>query len=70
VGGTFVTKYDRSSMRLKRINDLGPANEYQAEEFAVNWNECSCVAPRSPTNLHRTVPRRINSHHVPSLHED
>ena len=55
------------SMRLKRISDLGPANEYLAEEFVEDLNERFHVAPRSPTNLHRSVPRKINLNHVLSL---
>jgi transposase len=58
------------SMRLKRISDLGPANEYLAEEFVEDLNERFHVAPRSPTNLHRSVPRRVNLNHVLSLQED
>jgi hypothetical protein len=55
------------SMRLKKISDLEPANEYLAEEFVEELNERFHVAQRSPTNLHRSVPRKINLNHVLSL---
>jgi hypothetical protein len=38
------------SIRLKRISDLGPANEYLAEEFVEDMNERFHISPRFPTN--------------------
>ena len=58
------------SLRLKRIIDLGSANEYLAEEFVEDLDERFDVAPRSPKNLHRSASRRINLNHVLSLQED
>jgi len=58
------------SMRLKGIKDLEAANEYLAEEFLEDLNERFGVSPRSPTDLHRRVPRKVNLKHVLSLQED
>ncbi len=58
------------SMRLKKIKALKAANEYLAGEYLEELNERFHVPPRSPVNLHRSVPRGVNLKHVLSLQEE
>jgi hypothetical protein len=58
------------SYRLQRPPHWSWFRRPMTDEFVEDLYERFHVAPRSPTKLHRGVPRRINLNHVLSPQED
>ena len=52
------------ALRLQRINTLKSANTYLEEEFLDELNARFHVTARSPSNLHRPLPRGVTLDHV------
>jgi transposase len=52
------------ALRLKKIKTLDVANGYLNNEFLDDLNERFHVEARSPTDLHRSLPRGVKLEHV------
>lgn len=57
------------ALRLRKISTLEGGNQFLEEEFLDQLNEQFHVEARSPTDLHRTVPRRVKLEYVLSYQE-
>ena len=58
------------ALRLKKIRALDVANRYLDDEFLDDLNDRFHVEARSPTDLHRSVPRGLKLEHVLCYQED
>ena len=58
------------AMRLKKIKTLEVANQYLDDEFIDDMNERFHVEARSPTDVHRSVPRGMKLEHVLCYQEE
>jgi hypothetical protein len=58
------------AMRLKELATVEAANTYLDEEFLDELNARFHVEARSPTNVHRSVPRGIRLEHVLCYQEE
>ena len=58
------------AMRLKKITTLEVANQYLDDEFIDDMNERFHVEAKSPTDLHRSVPRGMKLEHVLCYQEE
>ena len=58
------------ALRLKKIKTLDVANGYLNDEFIDDLNERFHVEARSPTDLHRSVPRGLKLEHVLCYQEE
>lgn len=56
--GGFQDRFVKA-LRLRQINTLESANTYLEEEFLDELNARFHVTARSPSNLHRPVPRSV-----------
>jgi len=61
--GVFQDRFVKA-LRLKQINTLESANTYLEEEFLDELNTRFHVTARSPSNLHRPLPRGVTLDHV------
>ena len=52
------------ALRLRQINTLESANTYLEEEFLDELNGRFHVTARSPSDLHRPLPRGVTLAHV------
>jgi hypothetical protein len=58
------------ALRLKKIRAIDVANRYLDDEFLDDLNERFHVEARSPTDLHRSVPRGLKLEHVLCYQEE
>jgi transposase len=58
------------ALRLKKIKTLDVANGYLNDEFIDDLNERFHVEARSPTDLHRPLPRGLKLEHVLCYQEE
>ncbi len=58
------------AMRLKKIKTLEVANQYLNDEFIDDMNKRFHVEAKSPTDLHRPVPRGMKLEHVLCYQEE
>ncbi len=61
--GVFQDRFVKA-LRLQQINTLESANTYLEEEFLDELNARLHITMRSPSNLHRPVPRVLTLDHV------
>ena len=61
--GVFQDRFVKA-LRLRRLNTLESANTYLEEEFLDELNARFHVTARSPSNLHRPLPRGVTLDHV------
>ena len=61
--GVFQDRFVKA-LRLGKINSLEGGNHFLETEYLDELNERFHVEARSPTNLHRDVPRGVNLEHV------
>ena len=61
--GVFQDRFVKA-LRVRRINTLESANTYLEEEFLDELNARFHVTARSPSNLHRLLPRGVTLDHV------
>ena len=66
--GVFQDRFVKA-LRLKKINSLEGGNHFLETEFLDELNERFHVEARSPTDLHRSVPRGVKLEHVLSYQE-
>ena len=58
------------ALRLKKIRAIDVANRYLDDEFLDDLNDRFHVEARSPTDLHRAVPRGVKLEHVLCYQEE
>lgn len=58
------------ALRLKKIKTLEAANQFLDDEFLDDLNERFHAEARSPTDLHRSVPRGVTLEHVLCYQEE
>jgi transposase len=61
--GVFQDRFVKA-LRLEKINSLEAANHFLETQFLDELNERFHVEARSPTDLHRSVPRGVKLEHV------
>ena len=66
--GVFQDRFVKA-LRLQKINSLEVANHFLEIQFLDELNEQFHVEARSPTDLHRSVPRGVKLEHVLSYQE-
>lgn len=66
--GVFQDRFVKA-LRLQKISTLEAGNQYLNEEFLDELNERFHVEARSPTDLHRSVPRGVKLEYVLSYQE-
>jgi len=66
--GVFQDRFVKA-LRLKKIDSLEGGNHFLETEFLDELNERFHVEARSPTDLHRSVPRGVKLEHVLSYQE-
>jgi transposase len=66
--GVFQDRFVKA-LRLQKISTLEAGNQYLEEEFLDELNERFHVEARSPTDLHRSVPRGVKLEYVLSYQE-
>lgn len=66
--GVFQDRFVKA-LRLQKISSLDGGNHFLETEFLDELNEQFNVEARSPTDLHRNVPRGVKLEHVLSYQE-
>ncbi len=66
--GVFQDRFVKA-LRLQKINSMEDANHFLEAQFLDELNERFHVEARSPTDLHRSVPRGVKLEHVLSYQE-
>jgi hypothetical protein len=66
--GVFQDRFVKA-LRLQKINSMEGANHFLETQFLDELNERFHVEARSPTDLHRSVPRGVKLEHVLSYQE-
>jgi transposase len=66
--GVFQDRFVKA-LRLKKIDSLEASNHFLETKFLDELNERFHVEARSPTDLHRSVPRGVRLEHVLSYQE-
>lgn len=61
--GVFQDRFVKA-LRLQQISTLESANSFLEHEYLDELNEQFHVVARSPTNLHRSIPRGLKLNHV------
>ena len=67
--GVFQDRFVKA-LRLQKINSLEAGNHFLETQFLDELNDQFHVEARSPTDLHRSVPRGVKLEHVLSYQEE